>query len=74
MPAGPATWLVPSAHPGCSAGNASTRIAAELAVSIDPPTACTTRQPISQSAAVVPRNGSKDNSTEATVNTTKPAL
>jgi len=48
--------------------------AAELAVSIDPPTACSTRQPINHSAPWAPFNGSKDSSTEATVNTTKPAL
>jgi hypothetical protein len=49
-PARLATWLMPSAKPRWRAGNASVRMAAELAVSIDPPTACRTRQPISHSA------------------------
>ncbi len=73
-PAMAATWLVPSANPRWSAGNASVRIAAELAVSMDPPMAWGTRQPISHSAPRVPWNGSNDSSTEARVNTTKPAL
>jgi hypothetical protein len=38
-PAIAATWLVPRANPRWSAGNASVRIAAELAVSMDPPMA-----------------------------------
>ena len=46
-PASAATWLKPSAKPRRSGGNASVRIAAEFAVSIDPPTACSSRQPIS---------------------------
>ena len=39
----PAIWLMPSAMPRCVAGNASVRIAAEFAISIDPPNACTIR-------------------------------
>ncbi len=74
MPASAAIWLVPSANPRRSAGNASVRIAAELAISIDPPTACRSRQPISHSAPWVPWNGSKDSRIEAMVNTTNPAL
>ena len=46
----PAIWLMPSAMPRWLAGNASVRIAAEFAISIAPPNACTTRQPISHSA------------------------
>ena len=49
-------------------------MAAELAVSIDPPTACSTRQPISHSAPWPPWNGSNDSRIEAMVKTTKPAL
>ncbi len=70
----PATWLVPRAKPRCSAGKASVRIAAELAVSIEPPSACRRRQPISQSAPLCPVSGSKERRIEATVKTTKPAL
>ena len=73
-PAMAATWLVPSAKPRWSAGKASVRIAAELAVSMDPPMAWGTRQPSSHSAPWVPWNGSKDSRTEAAVNTAKPAL
>ena len=74
MPARAAIWLVPRAKPRRSAGNASVRIAAELAISIDPPIACRNRQPISHSAPWVPWNGSNESRTEAIVNTTKPAL
>src|SRR6476469_9984100 len=49
-PAIPATMLMPSAMPRCLAGNASVMIAAELAMSIDPPTAWATRQPMSHRA------------------------
>ncbi len=51
-PAIAATWLTPSAMPRWRAGNASVRIAVELANSIAPPIAWTTRQPISHSAPV----------------------
>ena len=57
MPARPATWLMPSAKPRWSEGNASVRIAAELAISMDPPNAWSTRQPISQSARGRRRTG-----------------
>ncbi len=73
-PAIAATWLIPSAKPRRSAGNASVRIAAELAVSIEPPSAWTTRQAISHCAPRAPVNGSKDSSTDAAVNTAKPLL
>ena len=74
MPASPATWLVPSAKPRRSGGNASVRIAAEFAMSMDPPMAWSTRQPISHSAPWPPWKGSKESRMEATVNTAKPAL
>ena len=50
------------------------RIAAELAISMDPPAACRTRQPISQIAPAPPRYGSKESRIDAIVKTTKPAL
>src|SRR3977135_2864645 len=46
----PAIWLTPSAMPRLFAGKASVKIAAEFAISIAPPNACTNRQPISHSA------------------------
>ena len=73
-PAMAATWLMPSAKPRLSAGKASVRIAAELAVSMEPPMACSTRQPISQSAPLAALNGSNDSRIEAAVKTAKPAL
>jgi hypothetical protein len=73
-PAIPATMLTPSAIPRCRAGNASVMIAAELATSIDPPTACATRQPISHSAPPPPRRGSRESITGVTVKTRNPAL
>ena len=65
---------MPRAKPLWSEGNASVRMAAELAISIDPPTAWSTRQPISQTAPCAPLNGSKESRIEATVKTMKPAL
>jgi len=41
---------MPSARPRWCGGNASVRIAAEFAISIAPPNACSSRQPISHSA------------------------
>ncbi|CAM5664047.1 hypothetical protein KAURM247S_02355 [Kitasatospora aureofaciens] len=73
-PAMPATMLTPSAVPRCRAGKASVMIAAELAISIEPPTACTTRQPISHSAPGPPCSGSRDRATEVRVKIRKPAL
>ncbi len=70
----PAIWLTPSAMPRLLAGNASVRIAAEFAISIAPPNACTNRQPISHMAPWVPVSGSRDSRIEASVNTTKPRL
>ncbi len=74
IPPSPATWLMPRAKPRCSLGKASVRIAAELAVSIEPPTACTTRQPISHIAPWPPRKGSKESRIEAKVKTANPEL
>ena len=70
----PQIWLMPSAMPRWWAGKASVRIAAELAISIAPPNACTIRQTISQSAPGGPVSGSRDSATEASVKTTKPRL
>ncbi len=53
-PAIAATPLMPSARPRWLAGNASVRIALELAIRNAPPMPCTTRQPISHSAAASP--------------------
>ena len=65
---------MPSAMPRCRAGKASVRIAAEFAISIDPPNACTIRKPMSHSAPLAPVNGSSESAIEASVNTTKPRL
>ena len=70
----PAIWLMPSAMPRLLAGNASVKIAAEFAISIAPPKACTNRQPISHMAPWVPVSGSRDSAIEASVKTTKPRL
>ena len=70
----PAIWLTPSAMPRLLAGNASVRIAAEFAISIAPPNACTKRQPISHIAPSVPVSGSSESAIEASVKTTKPRL
>src|SRR3954463_14655572 len=53
-PAIAATPLMPSASPRWWAGNASVRIALEFANSIAPPMPCTTRMPMSHSAALLP--------------------
>ncbi len=74
MPEMPATWLMPSAVPRWPSGNASVRIAAELAMSIAPPNAWTNRQPMSHSAPCWAWNGSKDRPTEARVKTRNPRL
>ena len=70
----PAIWLMPRAMPRLLAGNASVRMAAELAISIAPPNAWTMRKPISQSAPPPPSSGSRDSAIDATVKTTKPRL
>lgn len=73
-PATAETMLVPSAMPRWLAGNASVRIADDDAMSIAPPTPCTTRQAISHTAPPPTWNGSTDSATAATVKTTKPML
>jgi hypothetical protein len=50
----PATWLMPMAMPRWSAGNASVRMAAELASSMAAPTPWKTRMMTSHRAAAVP--------------------
>ena len=70
----PQIWLIPSAIPRCLAGNASVRIAAELAISMAPPKACPRRHKISQIAPDGPVSGSSDSAMEARVKTTKPML
>src|SRR5689334_6872569 len=73
-PAMPATMLTPSAMPRWAAGNTSVMIAAELAISMEPPIAWITRQPMSHNAPRPPENGSNDSMTEQTANTANPAL
>ncbi len=73
-PASAATWLMPSASPRCVVGKASVTIAVEFAISIAPPTPCTTRQAMSQSAPAPALSGSRARAIEPRVNTAKPAL
>ena len=49
-------------------------MAAALAMSIAPPNACTSRQPISHSAPGGPVIGSSESAIEASVKTTNPRL
>ena len=74
VPEIPATWLMPIAVPRWSAGNASVRMAGELAISMAPPVACTTRQPISHSAPPGPYIGSNGRASAPSANTVKPRL
>ena len=74
MPDMPATWLMPIAVPRWFEGNASVRIAGELAISMAPPMACRTRQPISHSAPLGPVNGSKGNASAPNPKIAKPML
>ena len=60
--------------PRWSAGKASVRIAGELAISIAPPVACTTRQPISHSAPPGRYIGSNGRASAPSANTAKPRL
>ena len=69
-----ATWFTPKAKPRRSAGNASVMIAVELAVSIAPPTPCTTRSAISSRAPADPVLGTSAQATEASVKIRKPRL
>ncbi len=70
----PAIWLIPRAMPRCRAGNASVRMAAELAISMAPPNACPNRQAISQRAPALPVSGSRESAIEVSVKTMKPRL
>ncbi len=70
----PATWLMPIAMPRWLGGNASVRMAGELAISMAPPMAWTTRQPISQSAPCGPVYGSNGSASAPSAKTAKPRL
>lgn len=67
-------WLMPKAIPRWSDGKASVRIAAELAVSIEPPTAWTTRKPMSHIAPAPPVYGSTDRAIDAHAKIANPRL
>ena len=73
-PVMPAIMLIPSAVPRCSTGNASVRIAVELAMSSAPPMPCTTRRMIMNMAADPPCPGVRESAIEATVKTANPPL
>jgi len=73
-PAIPATWFSPRARPRSLTGNASVRIALELAISMAPPTPCRTRMAISHQAAAVPCIQVTDSSTENAANMANPRL
>ena len=66
--------FMPSAVPRWLAGKASVRMAVELANRNAPPTPCTIRQMISQSAASVPFIQVTARKMDATVKTVKPML
>ena len=70
----PATWLMPMAMPRWLNGNASVRMAGELAISIAPPTACRIRQPISHSAPGGPVNGSNGRASAPSAKIANPRL
>ncbi len=72
MPEMPATWLMPIAVPRWLDGNASVRMAGELAISIAPPVAWITRKPISHSAPDGPVNGSNGSASAPRPKTAKP--
>jgi len=73
-PAMPAMLLMPSARPRWSDGKASVRIAAELAISIDAPSAWKMRITINQIAAAWPCIQVTESRIEKNVKTTKPRL
>jgi len=74
MPEMPATWLMPIAVPRWLEGNASVRIAGALAISIAPPTAWITRNPISHNAPEGPVSGSNGSASAPRAKTVNPAL
>ena len=73
-PAIAATWFSPSARPRSLAGNASVRIALELAISMAPPTPCKMRMQISHQAADVPCSQVTDSMIEKKAKIAKPRL
>ena len=73
-PAIAAIEFTPSARPRWCCGNASVRIALELAKISAPPTPCPTRIRISQSAPAAPCIHVAESRIEKTVNTAKPRL
>ncbi len=70
----PATWLMPMAMPRWLNGNASVRMAGELAISMAPPTAWMIRNPISHSAPPGPVSGSNGKASAPAAKTAKPRL
>ena len=73
-PAIAATWFSPSARPRSCDGNASVKIALELAISIAPPTACKILIAISHQAAAVPCSHVTDSITENSAKIANPRL
>jgi len=73
-PLTPTMLLIPSAMPRWLAGNASVRMAAELASRNAAPMPCTMRNAIRYSAPARPVIQSTVNNSEASVYTTKPRL
>jgi hypothetical protein len=73
-PAMAATMLIPRARPRWSGGNASVRIAEELAIRKAAPIPCTTRMTIIQRAPALPCIQVTDSRIEPAVNTAKPRL
>jgi hypothetical protein len=69
-----AIMFTPMARPRSWTGNASVRMAVELAISRAPPIPCTTRQTISHIAPAGPVHGHNDRASDAALNTAKPAL
>ncbi len=68
------TLLIPSAKPRSLAGNASVRMAPELAAMRAPPMPCTTRKQMRYVAPAPPVIQSMLSSTDATVKITNPRL
>src|ERR1700693_3194555 len=69
-----ATALIPNAMPRSCCGNASVRIAVELAKIIAPPTPWTSRNTMSSRAAAGPVVNTTDSRTDPTVKTRNPRL
>ncbi len=73
-PAIAATMLIPRASPRSSAGNASVRMADELAIRNAAPTPCTTRMTIIHIAPFEPCIQVTESRIDPAVNTAKPRL